>query len=86
MIGFLQKSWQRPTLPRRYQRSTIGPAGLVYSVRNGKRNFTRGKVARKYIRAGQSRRRRDDDLKTMFNAFIDAHRPKAGGVERINKN
>jgi hypothetical protein len=26
---------QRPTLPRRYQRSTIGPGGLNFRVRNG---------------------------------------------------
>ncbi len=28
-------SRQRPTLPRRYQRSTIGPGGLNCRVRNG---------------------------------------------------
>ena len=26
---------QRPTLPRRYQRSTIGPGGLNFRVRDG---------------------------------------------------
>jgi hypothetical protein len=49
-IGLLKNSWQRPTLPYSYPYSTIGPAGLVCSVRNGKRNFTRGIVARKNIK------------------------------------
>ena len=32
-----RKTRQRPTLPCRYQHSTIGPDGLNFSVRNGKR-------------------------------------------------
>ena len=46
-IGLSKNSWQRPTLPCSYPHSTIGPTGLVCSVRNGKRNFTRGIIARK---------------------------------------
>ena len=30
-----KKTRQRPTLPCRYQHSTIGPDGLNFSVRNG---------------------------------------------------
>ena len=44
-----KNSWQRPTLPYSHPYSTIGPAGLVCSVRNGKRNFTRGIVTRKLL-------------------------------------
>jgi hypothetical protein len=43
----LKKSWQRPTLPCSRPHSTIGPAGLICSVRNGKRSYTRGIVTRK---------------------------------------
>jgi hypothetical protein len=49
LAGLSINSWQRPTLPYRHQHSTIGPAGLIYSVRNGKRSFTRGIVTRKAV-------------------------------------
>lgn len=45
--AFGKNSWQRPTLPYSHPYSTIGPAGLICSVRNGKRSYTRGIVARK---------------------------------------
>ena len=50
-------SWQRPTLPHSRPCSTIGPAGLIFSVRNGKRSDTRGIVTRKigFWRQGKTR-------------------------------
>ena len=35
---------QRPTLPRTFARSTIGPAGLNYRVRDGNGWIPRGKI------------------------------------------
>src|SRR6266849_4435787 len=45
-FGFL--SWRRPTFPRRYQRSIIGPAGLNYRVRDGNGCDPRGITTRKF--------------------------------------
>src|SRR5215470_6884378 len=45
---------QRPTLPRRYQRSTIGPGGLNFRVRDGNGcgpsgNATGNRMAIEYV-------------------------------------
>ncbi len=42
-------SWQRPTFPRRFQRSIIGPAGLNFRVRDGNGCFPRGMATRKLV-------------------------------------
>ena len=41
---------QRPTLPRTFARSTIGPAGLNYRVRDGNGWIPRGKITDKLRR------------------------------------
>src|SRR5260370_265642 len=72
---------QRPTLPRRYQRSTIGPGGLNFRVRDGNGRGPSGNAtgnrhrSRRTSRAGHRTRSLSSAAKHCVSSIEDSMRP-----------